>query len=1411
MAPPRRTTIEPSDADARAALEAAVLQIQDRRGEPVGLGFLVTDELALTCAHVVSAALGTPPEIGPEAGALLDVALPLLRAPDDPPRMTASVEHWVAPRPSGAGDVAVLRLSAAVPGSRPIRLIEEPDVWQHPARVFGFPAGRSGGVWHAAVLRARQANGWVQADLAGTGYRVSRGFSGSPVWDEELGAVVGMMALAEEGDPPASYLMPTAGLLAAWPGLRPLALPPSPFRGLSVFEESDAALFHGRRTESEAVAAMVRSERWTAIVGPSGSGKSSLAQAGVVPMVRPDGTSVVVLRPSSGSSPAAGLAAELLALLEPELSETDRLDRLPKLTRALLRPRGLADVVPRLLRRQASHRLLIVIDQFEELLVHGREATDELAGVLFDEALPDTVRVLTTLRADFLGAALANPALGHAFDGRRVYALGPIHAGRLRQIVTLPVETVPGVRYEPHLVERILDDTGTGSGTLPLLSFALSRLWREQLRRTPGRLTHEAYTSIGGVAGALREHLAEVWAACIPEADEATARRLFTRLVRVPLESSTVTRRMATRDELGQDEWHLAQRLAVTRLLVIGRDPEGAETVELIHEALIASWDMLAGWAVEDRSYLVWRESLHHDRRRWDKGGRDPDLLPTAATLAASQDWLRRRAAELTADEAEYLELGRVHHLSRRRRRLLLRSGLAVLVVSTVLFSTLFTYAQTRSQERAALANSRALAQFSQDQAAFDPALSVKLALAAYETSPTQEARSQLLRQYLTYSGSARVLSGLLGTVAQFRTSRDGDVVFARTTIGRATLFVHALDGTTRSAHLPVKHVVFAMVSADGTRAAFVCENGTAGWFEVRRDEPGIIGPVHQLPKVPDLITYTYEKRHGFAMSADGRIVVVRSGEDLVWWDLGRNTVGGRVRTPADVGGKWWVGTDDRSLYMERSNTKEKHPTGLIVLDLITGETRTVLSDVDAVLVSGDRSSVAVCHAGESSVSYSLRRLSDLSRQGRGHRDDGTSFCHLDGIDLTGRHIVTNGLNDPSLVDLAQDKVVGRGGRFDGATATAWELPTSGGKTFLAAHTGSMIGYLDLAFIPSAVTVEQQVFGKDARTTVNVVDGGTRLQLHSTERDDDGDPLIAEARRPEPAWMPNNHPLKLDSDRGLLADWDAADTISVREVSTLRQLARITVPKPPPGSELQYFFDRGGHLVTVSGKQVQQWDASSGEQLAHLDLRSFPAANVGPYPADNQVAVLIQADSSVRVVDLVTGRTTSTVKVPADTVGTQFDPSGRYFAALRSGGVIELWQRDPLRKTLGPLRSVAEDTLKPFVARFLDGEGRYVVAANSSVRIYRVGDPTYRDSLDFGRTPSSSSLADDSYVFRDLSPDARAVVYQGSDNTGGPLRLDPALWRRELCGVIGNGEFTAEEGANLPVPVPARPLCPKNT
>lgn len=1316
----------------------------------------------------------------------------------------------------------MLRLDAPLPGARPVRLVDADQVWGHPARAYGLPGGRPGGVWHSGMLRHRQANGWVQADLAGDGYRVSPGFSGGPVWDDELAGVVGMVAVAESGHPSVSYLIPTSGLLAAWPDLRELVLPPSPFRGLRPFLETDAAIFHGRRAESDQVAQIVAGERWTTLVGPSGCGKSSLAMAGVVPQRRAAGDCPVAVRPGHHASPLHALAAALLPLLEPKLSETQRLAEATALT-GVLAEQGLHGIVPRILELHRAQRLLVVVDQFEELLDLPPTAVDEMTRVLLDDNTRAALKVLCTLRADFFEPMLAHPRLGPVVS-KRVCALEPMRPEQLGEIITRPVDEIPGVQYQPNLAERILADTGTEPGALPLLGFTLDLLWE---RQDKGMLTHHAYEEIGGVAGALSDYAEPAWAA----QDGPAAGRLLTQLVRVPIGSAAPTRRIAPRAELGEQEWHIAQRLAATRLLVL-KGGEGPETVELAHEALITAWDRLTRQITADRSFLDWRESLRHDLDRWERGGHAPDLLPTASALAIARQWLQERATDLSEAERDYVERGRIHRRAQTRRRRTLRSGLGILIVVALVFGSLFTYARHQSAEREALANSRALAQTSQDTSAYDPALSVMTALAAYHTSHTQEARNQLMRQYLSHSNSARVLSGLSGKIAAFHTSQNGEVVLVSTDLGRATLFVHTATGTVRSEPVSAGYVLYTMVSADGKRAGFVNEDGTAGWFDVNVDAAQPAGPVHKLPKVAGLTAYYNSPESSAAMSGDGKLIAVPTSDRLVWWDLDTAIIAGSVPAPPDTGNGLWISSDNQTLLVE---TFDGGNSGLVAVDMATGLTRTVLTpenDQDF-LVSGDRTAVAVCRRqGDGQSVLQLKRVSDGAAEGRPYSSQSFWCGAPKAADATGRRLVVKEEGTLTLVDLDQGTKVSSGIQVPNDVIHIPDLISTGGRLLLASRQDAQITYTELPPGPHTLHVTDQVLTNDGGKTISLLKDGA-LQLRPAGADSDR--LLAEAPAPQPPWEPSNNQLRLSRDSSLLADRQAANVVTVRETSTLRQTSRITAampPSPPPTSvgsflhtgrklpdnSFNYFFDWTGNLVTVSGTQVQQWDARTGQQLAHFDAGALlhpggavvPSASqvgIGPYPAANQVSVIIYGDPVVRIVDLTTSRTTTTVETTAaDILGIQFDSSGRYFALLRQASVVELWQRDPLRRELGPLHSLTDITSTPWYASFLDGNGHYVIAANNSIRIYQIGMQAPVDSYEFGHP--NGSRQDNPYSFINLSRDGRTVLYAGENGIGGPLSLDPAAWERDLCRIIGYRSFTPDERASLPVDIPAQQVCP---
>jgi len=252
------------------ALEKAIVRIYSPAGGVAGAGFLVAPRLVLTCAHVV--------------GEATEVALdfPLL-APGR--EQAAQIVHRDPER-----DVAVLRPEGLPPEAAPVRLVTPQETWGHPFRAFGFPVGHPGGVWAGGELRAPIGDtGWLQIeDVKGTGYFVQPGFSGGPVWDEEVHGVVGMVVTAER-DPGvrAAFCIPAAHLIQVWPELKERAISPNPYRGLFYFREQDVPFFFGREAFGERLLAEVERHPLTAVVGPSGSGKSLVVLAGLLPRIRP--------------------------------------------------------------------------------------------------------------------------------------------------------------------------------------------------------------------------------------------------------------------------------------------------------------------------------------------------------------------------------------------------------------------------------------------------------------------------------------------------------------------------------------------------------------------------------------------------------------------------------------------------------------------------------------------------------------------------------------------------------------------------------------------------------------------------------------------------------------------------------------------------------------------------------------------------------------------------------------------------------------------------------------------------------------------------------------------------------------------------------------------------------------------
>ncbi len=443
----------------------------------------------------------------------------------------------------------------------------------------------------------------------------------------------------------------------------------NPFRGLFAFREEDARFFFGRETFTQMLVNAVQNQPFVAVVGSSGSGKSSVVFAGLVKRLRDAGEwHIIDFRP--GERPLFNLATAIISQQEDNLSRTGRLRDIRNFTTDLQDcENGLRDLVDNILSENPNGCFLLVADQFEELYTLCRDSQERKA---FLDRLLEVIshshrfNAVITLRADFLGQALSYRPFADVLQ----YAdlkLGPMTYSELQATIEKPVELL-GVTIEDKLTERILSEVNPGN--LPLLEFALTQLWAKQ---QDAQLTHAAYNEIGGVEAALAGYASEAYNQLNFEEKER-AQQIFIQLVHPGLGTED-TRRVATSKEIGAENWDLVTRLADARLVVTGYDEKtNLETVEIVHEALIRNWGQLRDWMHRDRDFRHWQEQLRAAMLTWESSGCDEGALLRGKPLIDAQDWQNQRFSELSSMERSFIALSvefreRESKNKKRRRR----------------------------------------------------------------------------------------------------------------------------------------------------------------------------------------------------------------------------------------------------------------------------------------------------------------------------------------------------------------------------------------------------------------------------------------------------------------------------------------------------------------------------------------------------------------------------------------------------------------------------------------------------------------------------------------------------------------------------------------------------------------------
>jgi len=434
-----------------------------------------------------------------------------------------------------------------------------------------------------------------------------------------------------------------------------------PYKGLNYFDESDADLFVGREALTakltERVIALtpsmeISNPRFLAIVGASGSGKSSLVRAGLVPALRWNQISahwpIYLLIPT-----AHPLESLTLSLTHDTSSVSPTATLMDDLTRD---PRSLHLFIKRMLKPTGASRLLLVIDQFEEVfaLCHSEEERTSFVGNLLtaaSEADGPTIIVIT-LRADFYAYCASYPQLRQALAQNQEY-IGAMSDEELRRAIEEPAQRGRW-EFEPGLVDLLLHEVGHEPGALPLLSHALLETWQ---RRRGRAMTMSGYSSSGGVRGAIAETAESVFADQFNQEQQAIARRIFLRLTELSNETATAdTRRRATFNELILRPEEAAitrmvlKALADARLITTSED-----AAEVAHEALIREWPTLRGWLEDNRESLRLHRHLTEAAQEWLALNREVDVLYRGARLTQVREWAAFHADEMNALEHEFL------------------------------------------------------------------------------------------------------------------------------------------------------------------------------------------------------------------------------------------------------------------------------------------------------------------------------------------------------------------------------------------------------------------------------------------------------------------------------------------------------------------------------------------------------------------------------------------------------------------------------------------------------------------------------------------------------------------------------------------------------------------------------------